>query len=51
MVAVWNHKWTALALLTAGFSILSRLKGLGWTATTGLREGLAQTYEWYVGAH
>ncbi len=29
----------------------SRLKGLGWTATTGLREGLAQTYEWYVGAH
>ncbi len=22
MVAVWNHKWTALALLTAGFSVL-----------------------------
>ncbi len=29
----------------------SRLKGLGWTATTGLREGLKQTYEWYVGAN
>ena len=26
MVAVWNHKWTALALLTAGFSILVGLE-------------------------
>ena len=26
MVAVWNHKWTALTLLTAGFSILVGLE-------------------------
>jgi GDP-L-fucose synthase len=25
----------------------ARLAGLGWTATTGLREGLAKTYAWY----
>ncbi|MDH3234885.1 MAG: NAD-dependent epimerase/dehydratase family protein, partial [Alphaproteobacteria bacterium] len=24
-----------------------RLAGLGWTAKTGLREGLEQTYKWY----
>lgn len=27
---------------------VSRLKALGWEAKTGLREGLAQTYEWYL---
>ena len=26
---------------------VSRLAALGWTARTGLREGLASTYEWY----
>ena len=27
---------------------VSRLRELGWTATTTLREGLAKTYDWYV---
>ncbi len=26
----------------------SRLRELGWTATTTLRDGLTKTYEWYV---
>ena len=34
---------------------VSRLRDLGWTATTTLRDGLAKTYDWYVsqgpGAH
>ena len=29
---------------------ISRLTGLGWTATTGLTEGLASTYEWFTAA-
>jgi GDP-L-fucose synthase len=28
----------------------SRLRGLGWKAEVGLREGVARTYEWYCGA-
>ena len=27
---------------------VSRLRELGWTATTTLRDGLAKTYDWYV---
>jgi GDP-L-fucose synthase len=27
---------------------VSRLNGLGWTATTSLRDGIARTYEWYL---
>lgn len=27
---------------------VSRLRQLGWTATTTLRDGLAKTYDWYV---
>jgi GDP-L-fucose synthase len=27
---------------------VSRINGLGWHATTGLREGIASTYEWYL---
>jgi GDP-L-fucose synthase len=27
---------------------VSRLAGLGWTARTGLREGVERTYRWYV---
>ena len=27
---------------------VSRLRELGWTATTTLRDGLARTYDWYV---
>ncbi len=27
---------------------VSRLRELGWTATTTLRDGLAKTYVWYV---
>ena len=27
---------------------VSRLNSLGWKAKTGLREGIARTYEWYV---
>ncbi|HZD26113.1 MAG TPA: GDP-L-fucose synthase [Alphaproteobacteria bacterium] len=26
---------------------VSRMRALGWTASTGLREGLAQTYDWF----
>ena len=29
---------------------ISRLTGLGWTASTGLTEGLASTYEWFTAA-
>ena len=29
---------------------VSRLADLGWTASTGLAEGLAATYEWFVEA-
>jgi GDP-L-fucose synthase len=29
---------------------ISRLTGLGWTASTGLIEGLATTYEWFTAA-
>ncbi|MBI04055.1 MAG: GDP-fucose synthetase [Acidimicrobiaceae bacterium] len=29
---------------------ISRLTGLGWTASTGLIEGLASTYEWFTAA-
>jgi GDP-L-fucose synthase len=27
---------------------VARLTGLGWTAKTGLREGIIETYEWYL---
>jgi GDP-L-fucose synthase len=27
---------------------VSRLRGLGWTATIPLREGVEQTYDWYL---
>jgi len=27
---------------------LSKLRGLGWTPTTPLRDGIAQTYEWFL---
>jgi GDP-L-fucose synthase len=27
---------------------VSRLRALGWSAATGLREGLAKTYDWYL---
>ena len=27
---------------------VSRLQALGWTATTGLEEGLCKTYAWYL---
>jgi GDP-L-fucose synthase len=27
---------------------VGRLTALGWTAPTGLREGLARTYRWYL---
>lgn len=27
---------------------VSRLRELGWAATTALHEGLAKTYDWYV---
>lgn len=27
---------------------VSRLHAMGWTATTGLREGIAETYRWYL---
>lgn len=27
---------------------VSRLTALGWTATTGIRQGISQTYEWYL---
>jgi GDP-L-fucose synthase len=27
---------------------VSRLRGLGWTAKIGLRDGIRRTYEWYV---
>ena len=30
---------------------VSRLHSLGWKAHTGLREGIANTYEWYVKEH
>jgi len=30
---------------------VSRLHSLGWEAKTGLREGIAKTYEWYTGHH
>lgn len=30
---------------------VSRLRSLGWKATTGLREGIAKTYEWYTRHH
>lgn len=30
---------------------VSRLSALGWTATTGLREGIASTYAWYLAQH
>jgi GDP-L-fucose synthase len=30
---------------------VSRLHSLGWKAKTGLREGIARTYEWYAGHH
>jgi GDP-L-fucose synthase len=26
----------------------SRLNSLGWRASTGLRDGIAKTYEWYL---
>lgn len=29
---------------------ISRLTGLGWEASIGLREGIAATYEWYLGS-
>ena len=29
---------------------VSRLTDLGWTASTGLAEGLAATYEWFTAA-
>lgn len=28
---------------------VARMRGLGWTARIGLREGLAATYEWFLG--
>ena len=28
---------------------VDKLRGLGWTAKTNLREGLRRTYEWYLG--
>jgi GDP-L-fucose synthase len=30
---------------------VSRLSALGWTACTGLREGIVETYEWYLAHH
>ncbi len=27
---------------------ISRLRSMGWMARIGLREGIAQTYEWYL---
>lgn len=30
---------------------VSRLTGLGWTAKTGLQEGIASTYQWYCEHH
>jgi GDP-L-fucose synthase len=30
---------------------VSRLNALGWSAETGLREGIAMTYEWYLNQH
>ncbi|HXX53848.1 MAG TPA: NAD-dependent epimerase/dehydratase family protein, partial [Thermodesulfovibrionales bacterium] len=30
---------------------VSRLHSLGWIAKTGLREGIAKTYEWYIKHH
>ena len=30
---------------------VSRLHSLGWKAKTGLREGIARTYEWYARRH
>ena len=30
---------------------VSRLRGLGWTASVGLREGIASTYDWYLATY
>lgn len=30
---------------------VSRLNALGWSATTGLREGISHTYNWYLEQH
>jgi GDP-L-fucose synthase len=30
---------------------VSRLTGLGWQASTGFREGLQRTYEWFIAQH
>ena len=30
---------------------VSRLRDLGWTASTGLRDGLARTYRWFLDSH
>jgi GDP-L-fucose synthase len=27
---------------------VSRLAAMGWQAKTGLREGIAETYQWYL---
>ena len=29
----------------------SKLEGLGWSSKTSLKDGLAQTYDWYVTQH